>query len=129
MICTYPLLDMVRYHMFLRAKLWIPEYGSADDPEQFVFLHAYSPYHNVKAGVEYPAVLLVTGDADTRVAPLHARKMTALLQSATASGPEKPVLLLYSTKAGHSGGTPVSLQIEEETDQTIFLCRQLGVKL
>ncbi len=128
-ICTYPLLDMVRYHMFLRAKLWIPEYGSADDPEQFVFLHAYSPYHNVKAGVEYPAVLLVTGDADTRVAPLHARKMTALLQSATASGPEKPVLLLYSTKAGHSGGTPVSLQIEEETDQTIFLCRQLGVKL
>src|SRR5207245_2752495 len=82
-------------------------YGSADNPEQFPFLYAYSPYHHVKAGTKYPAVLFITGDSDTRVAPLHARKMAALLQASTAS--DWPVILHYDTKAGHSGGaTPVS---------------------
>ena len=106
-VCSYPLLDMVRYHKFLVAGYWVPEYGSADNPEQFPFLYAYSPYHHVKAGTKYPAVLFITGDSDTRVAPLHARKMAALLQASTAS--DWPVILHYDTKAGHSGGaTPVS---------------------
>jgi prolyl oligopeptidase len=124
-VCSYPLLDMVRFHKFLVAKFWVSEYGSAEDPEQFKYIHAYSPYHNVRKGTEYPATLFITGDADTRVAPLHARKMAALLQSATGS--QQPVLLLYDTKAGHSGGRPVSKQIEDETDEMSFLFWQLGV--
>jgi len=124
-VCSYPLLDMVRYHKFLIAKFWVPEYGSADDPQQFKFIHAYSPYHHVASGTKYPAVLFITGDADTRVAPLHARKMVALLQSATGS--DRPVLLHYDTKAGHVGGTtPVSKRIEELTDEVSFLDWQLG---
>jgi prolyl oligopeptidase len=121
-VCSYPLLDMVRYHKFLVAGYWVPEYGSADDPDQFPYLYAYSPYHRVKPGTKYPAVLFITGDSDTRVAPLHARKMTALLQSATSAGSDRPVILHYDTKAGHSrAATPISKQIEELTDELAFL--------
>ncbi len=123
--CGYPLLDMLRYHKFLVARFWVPEYGSAEDPEQFKYLHAYSPYHQVKPGTKYPAVLLITGDADTRVAPLHARKMAALLQSATGS--DRPVLLRYDTKLGHSSGQPLSKQIQDLTDELGFLLGQLKV--
>jgi len=125
-VCSYPLLDMIRYHQFLVARFWVPEYGSSDDPEQFKVLLKYSPYQNVKPGTEYPAVLFISGDSDTRVAPLHARKMAALVQAATGS--EKPVLLKYDTKAGHSGGLPISKQIENATDSLSFLFWQLGVK-
>jgi prolyl oligopeptidase len=125
-VCTYPLLDMVRFHKFLVAKWWVPEYGSADDPDQFKFLHEYSPYHNVVEGTEYPAVMFITGDSDTRVAPLHARKMTALLQAATSS--DEPVILHYDTTAGHSGGRPLSKSIEDETDRMLFLFWQLGLR-
>ncbi|HXN98067.1 MAG TPA: prolyl oligopeptidase family serine peptidase, partial [Candidatus Acidoferrales bacterium] len=125
-ICSYPLLDMVRYHKFEEGPTWISEYGSSDDPAQFKYLYAYSPYHNVKSGVKYPAVLFVTGDGDTRVAPLHARKMAALLQAATAS--DRPILLLYDTKSGHSGGRPLSKEIEERTNILSFLFLELGVK-
>src|SRR6185295_16283308 len=119
-VCSYPLLDMVRYHKFLVAGYWVPEYGSGDNPEQFPYIYAYSPYHRVKAGTKYPAVLFITGDSDTRVAPLHARKMAALLQASTGS--DRPVLLHYDTKAGHSGGsTPVTKRIEELTDELSFL--------
>ena len=124
-VCTYPLLDMLRYHQFLLGKFWVSEYGSADDAEQFKYIYAYSPYHNVKKGVKYPATLFITGDSDTRVAPLHARKMTALLQSATSS--DKPVLLLYDTKLGHSGGQPLNKQIDDLTDEMSFLFWQLGM--
>lgn len=123
-VVGYPLLDMLRYHRFLVAKFWVPEYGSAEDPEQFEFLRAYSPYHNVKEGAEYPAILFVSGDSDTRVAPLHARKMAALMQAATGS--DEPVLLKYDTEAGHSGGLPVSKQIEELSSEASFLLWQLG---
>jgi prolyl oligopeptidase len=125
-VCSYPLLDMIRYHKFLVAGFWVPEYGSADVPEQFPTLYAYSPYHRVKAGTRYPATLFITGDADTRVAPLHARKMAALMQA--QSGSDKPVLLHYDTKAGHSRGfnTPVSKQIEDLTDELAFLFAQTG---
>jgi len=124
-VCTYPLLDMVRYHMFLFAKAWVDEYGSSDDPDQFKYLYAYSPYHHVEPGTKYPAVLMISGDLDTRVDPLHARKMTARLQAATGS--DKPVLLLYFTKAGHSGGQPLNQVIDQMTDEFSFLFWQLGV--
>lgn len=126
-MCSYPLLDMVRYHQFLVARFWVPEYGSSENPEEFRYLHAYSPYHRVKKGTSYPAVLFVTGDADTRVDPLHARKMAALLQS--AQGGERPILLDYDTQAGHSGGKPLSKQIEDLSRQYGFLFWQLGVDL
>src|SRR6516162_837214 len=123
--CGYPLLDMLRYQKFLVARFWVSEYGSADNPEQFKYLYAYSPYHHVQPGKKYPAVILFSGDADTRVAPLHARKMTALLQASTWT--DGLVLLRYETKAGHSGGLPVTKQIEEQTDVLGFLLWQLNV--
>jgi prolyl oligopeptidase len=125
-VCNYPLLDMIRYQKFFVAGYWVPEYGSSDDPDQFKVLRAYSPYHNVKPGTRYPSVLFVTGDGDTRVAPLHARKMAALLQAATGSGPERPVLLHYDTRAGHSQGLPTSQVIEDTTREMRFLFWQLG---
>jgi prolyl oligopeptidase len=124
-VCSVPLLDMLRYHKFLLGPLWVPEYGSADDPKQFERLLRYSPYHNVKPGTKYPAVIFVTGDSDTRVAPLHARKMAALMQASTSSG--LPVLLLYDTSAGHSQGLPVTKQIEDQSDILAFLASQLGL--
>ena len=123
-VCTYPLLDMVRYHQFLVASFWVPEYGSSDDSAQFGYIHAYSPYHNVIDGGDYPATLYISGDGDTRVAPLHARKMTALLQA--KNGSDDPVLLRYHTQAGHSGGQPVSQQIDEMVDTVSFLLWQVG---
>jgi len=128
-VCSYPLLDMVRYHKFLVASYWVPEYGSSEDPQQFPFLYAYSPYHRAKPGTPYPAVLFITGDSDTRVAPLHARKMTALLQADSSDQAEKPILLYYDTRAGHSRGinTPVAKQIEDGTNEFLFLFSQLGM--
>ena len=102
------------------------EYGDASNPEHFKFLINYSPYQNVKTGIDYPAVLLSTGDADTRVPPLQARKMTARLQAATTSN--RPILLLYDTKAGHSGGKPQSKQIEDLSMELTFLFWQLGME-
>jgi prolyl oligopeptidase len=122
--CEFPLLDMVRYQKFLLGKLWVPEYGSSDDAKQFQVLYKYSPYHHVTKGVKYPAVLFLTGDSDTRVAPLHARKMTALMQASTGS--DRPVLLRYDTKAGHSAGLPVTKQVEEFTDVFSFLLAEVG---
>lgn len=124
-ICGAPLLDMLRYQKFKIARLWIPEYGSADDAKQFAYIYRYSPYQHVTKGVKYPAVMFVTGDSDTRVDPLHARKMTALMQASTAS--EGPIVLHYDTKAGHSGGLPVDRQIDEMTDELSFLAGELGI--
>jgi prolyl oligopeptidase len=109
--------------------LWIPEYGSSDDPKQFETLYAYSPYHHVKAGQEYPAILFMTGDTDTRVDPMHAKKMAALMQAEAKNGASrtKPILLRIETKAGHGQGKPVTKQIEENTDMYSFLFWQLGV--
>jgi len=124
-VCAYPLLDMLRYQKFMDGPYWVPEYGSSDNPKQFEYLYKYSPYANVKPGEKYPATLFITGDGDTRVAPLHARKMTARLQAATAS--DRPILLLYDTKSGHSGGRPVTKIIEENQNILSFLFWQLGV--
>jgi prolyl oligopeptidase len=129
-VCQVPLLDMLRYQNFQIAKLWIPEYGSAEDPKQFDWLYAYSPYHHVKAGVEYPATLFMTADTDTRVDPMHAKKMAALMQAEAKNGSsrERPILLRIETKAGHGAGKPVTKLIEEGTDIYSFLFWQLGVK-
>jgi prolyl oligopeptidase len=126
-VCTYPLLDMLRYQKFLEGPYWVVEYGSAENPEQFAYLYKYSPYHHVQEGARYPATLFVTGDNDTRVAPLHARKMAARMQAAATNGPQQPILLLYDTKSGHSGGRPVAKQVEEYTDILSFLFWQLNV--
>jgi len=129
-VCQVPLLDMLRYQNFQIAKLWIPEYGSADDPKQFEWLYAYSPYHHVKSGTEYPAIMFMTADTDTRVDPMHAKKMAALMQSEAANGHshERPILLRIEPKAGHGAGKPIAKQIEEGTDIYSFLFWQLGVK-
>lgn len=121
-VCRYPLLDMLRYHRFLVAPYWVPEYGSAEDPEQFAWLADYSPYHRVTRGTRYPAVMLVSGDSDSRVAPLHARKMTALLQAETGS--TNPVVLLYDDRAGHAGERSAGATIEELTAELRFLLWQ-----
>jgi prolyl oligopeptidase len=129
-VCQVPLLDMLRYQNFQIAKLWIPEYGSAENPEQFKWLYAYSPYHHVKPGTEYPATLFMTGDFDTRVDPMHAKKMAAEMQAEAKNGQSKtrPILLRIESKAGHGAGKPVTKQIEEFTDVYSFLFWQLGVK-
>jgi prolyl oligopeptidase len=126
-VVQVPLLDMLRYHRFLIARLWIPEYGSADDPEQYAWLRAYSPYHHVRSGTEYPAVLLATAESDTRVDPMHARKMTARLQAATASS--RPVLLRLEARAGHGAGKPLSKVLDELTDTWSFVFSELGVEV
>ncbi len=125
-VCRVPLLDMLHYQNFQIARLWVSEYGSAENAEQFKWLYAYSPYHHVKAGVEYPAVLFMTADSDSRVDPMHARKMTALMQGVAKKG--RPVLLRVESKAGHGAGNPVAKRIEEGTDVYSFLWWQLGVK-
>jgi prolyl oligopeptidase len=128
-ICQVPLLDMLRYQSFQIAKLWIPEYGSSDDPQQFEYLHAYSPYHHMKAGTLYPAVLFMTAESDTRVDPMHAVKMAALLQAEAANGPERPILLRVDAKAGHGVGKPITKLVDDAVDVWSFLFWQLGVKL
>jgi prolyl oligopeptidase len=124
-VCAVPLLDMIRYQNFLVAQFWVPEYGSSENADQFKYIYAYSPYQHVKKGTKYPAVFFTTGDGDTRVAPLHARKMTALMQASTGS--ERPILLHYDTKAGHSSGLPVTKQIDDTTEELCFLFWQLGM--
>ena len=126
-VIQVPLLDMLRYHRFLIARLWIPEYGSADDPEQFRWLRAYSPYHHVRSGERYPAVLLATAESDTRVDPMHARKMTARLQAATGS--DRPVLLRLESRAGHGAGKPLNKVLDELTDTWTFVFWQLEVEV
>lgn len=118
-VCGAPLLDMIRYQNFKIAKLWVPEYGSSDDPKQFRYILKYSPYQHVKKGVRYPAVLFWTGDNDTRVDPLHARKMAALMQAEAAPG--RPILIRYDTLTGHSGGRSVNQQLDFDTDLLTFL--------
>jgi prolyl oligopeptidase len=126
-VIQVPLLDMLRYHQFLIARLWIPEYGSPDDPEQFRWLKAYSPYHHVRDGVSYPAVLLATAESDSRVDPMHARKMAARLQAATSSS--HPILLRLESRAGHGAGKPLAKVLDELTDTWTFVFSELGVEV
>ena len=122
-VCRGPVLDMVRYERFRVAQLYRTEYGSASDPEQFGWLHAYSPYHRVRDGVRYPDVLLTCGEEDGRVDPMHARKMVARLQ---AADPISRVLLRTEPRAGHGQGKPVAKMVPEEADVWAFLLAALG---
>jgi prolyl oligopeptidase len=122
--CGYPLLDMLRYQKFEFGRLWTTEYGSAENEKDFPYLRKYSPYQNVKEGTKYPAVMFFSGDSDTRVDPLHARKMTPLVQAASTSG--RPVLLHYSLKGGHSAGVSAAQLIDDYADQLAFLWTETG---
>jgi prolyl oligopeptidase len=125
-VCDVPLLDMVRFHRFQLARLWIPEYGDPEKPEDFKWLYAYSPYHRVKDGTPYPAVFLRTAEGDTRVDPMHARKMCARLLEASTS--RRPILFWCEKKAGHGAGKPLSKQLDDLADAYAFLMWQLGME-
>ena len=122
--CGYPLLDMVRFQNFLVGRWWTSEYGSSENSDQFPYLLKYSPYQNVKPGTRFPAIMFNSGDSDTRVDPLHARKMTALMQKATGS--DRPVLLHYELKAGHSSGVSISQLVDDMADELAFLWNETG---
>lgn len=124
--CAVPLLDMVRFPQFLIARLWIPEYGDPDEADELAWLHAYSPYHRVVDGTCYPAVLLTSGEGDSRVHPMHARKMAARLQAASSCGDAHPVLLQIEARAGHGQGKPVGMQADELADVLAFFTSQLA---
>ena len=119
-------MDMLRFHKFTIGWAWASDYGSADNAAEFPALLAYSPYHNLKPGVRYPATMITTADHDDRVVPAHSFKFAARLQE-YHRGPN-PVLIRIETKAGHGAGKPTSKQIEEKADELAFLTRELGMK-
>ena len=123
-----PLTDMVRYHLFRIAKLWIPEYGDPEKVPDFAWLYAYSPYHRVVDGKRYPAMLFTTAESDSRVDPMHARKMAARMQEAQSDG-DRPILLRVETKAGHGAGKPITKVADELCDELSFLLSELNVAL
>jgi prolyl oligopeptidase len=124
--CGYPLLDMLRYQMFEMGRTWTTEYGSAENAKDYPYILKYSPYQNVKAGTKYPAIFFFTGDGDTRVDPMNARKMTPLMQSASSSG--RPILLHYSVKGGHSAGVSQTQLVQDYADEMAFLWTETGTK-
>jgi prolyl oligopeptidase len=115
-------LDMLRFHKFTIGWAWVSDYGSSDNAEDFDYLYAYSPLHNVREGVNYPATLILTADHDDRVVPAHSFKFAAELQS-KYSGAE-PMLIRIQTNAGHGAGVPTSIQIEESVDILSFMANQ-----
>ncbi|MBX6384917.1 MAG: S9 family peptidase, partial [Microbispora sp.] len=125
-VCSAPLLDMIRYEKFGLGATWNVEYGSADVPEEFAWLWGYSPYHHVREGVSYPATLFTVFASDTRVHPLHAWKMAAALQHAQAGN--RPILLRSESEVGH-GARAVSRSVELAADQLAFLARHTGLKV
>jgi prolyl oligopeptidase len=128
-VCSAPLLDMVRYEQFGLGETWNDEYGTASQPDELAWLLGYSPYHHVVPGTAYPAVLFTVFEGDTRVDPLHARKLCAALQWATVSDPDKrPVLLRRERKVGH-GARSVTRTIALAVDQLSWLAQQLGLDL
>ncbi|HEX7105529.1 MAG TPA: prolyl oligopeptidase family serine peptidase [Acidothermaceae bacterium] len=126
-VCSAPLLDMVRYERFGLGQLWSEEYGTADDAEELAWLLAYSPYHHVEDGVEYPAVLFTVFDSDTRVDPLHARKMCAALQAAAPAG-RQPIVFRRESDVGH-GARAVSRSVDLSADTLAFLAKHTGLGL
>ena len=116
-LCSVPLLDMVRYHRFGSGKTWISEYGSAEHEEELKYLFAYSPYHHVKEGARYPALLMLSADSDDRVDPLHARKFVAAVQERSAGG---PALLRIEKNSGHGGADLIKAEVEKGADRYAF---------
>jgi len=124
-ICRVPVADMLRYHLFTVGRFWIPEYGCADEAEEFPYLYAYSPLHRVRDDVRYPPVLITTAETDDRVDPGMARKLAARLQAACATSGCGPVLIRIERRAGHGAGKPVAKMIEEDADIYAFALRAL----
>lgn len=124
-IMSVPVVDMLRYHLFHGGRHWIPDWGSAEDPDMLEYLLNYSPYHNVKDAVEYPSTIVMTSDKDDRVHPGQAFKMTARLQEVNS---KNPILLRLEKNAGHGGASDVSRWVEEDTDKWSFVFWQLGVQ-
>jgi prolyl oligopeptidase len=124
--CGYPLLDMLRYQHFEFGRLWTTEYGDADNAADYDYIAKYSPYQHVVPGTHYPAVMFFSGDNDTRVDPLHARKMTARVQA--ANGGDRPILLHYSLKGGHSSGVSLTQLVDDEADELGFLWNETSGK-
>jgi prolyl oligopeptidase len=120
-------MDMLRFHKFTIGWAWKSDYGDPDVKDDFETALKYSPLHNLKAGVAYPATLVTTGDHDDRVVPAHSHKFIATLQAAQAAG-GPPVLTRIETKAGHGAGKPTAKIIEERADQWAFLTQTLGMK-
>ena len=120
-----PLMDMIRFHKFGMGAQWVHEYGDPEKPDEFKWVKAYSPYHNVRDGVDYPATLVVTAEADNRVDTCHAFKMVSRLQEATSG--DRPVLIRVERKAGHGAGKPLSMRIENQSEDWAFLMWQLGM--
>lgn len=120
-------MDMLRFHRFTAGRFWTDDYGSADNPDEFAALYAYSPYHNVQAGAEYPAVLVTTADTDDRVVPSHSFKYAAAMQK--AQGGDAPVLIRIETRAGHGAGVPTDKIIADYADRWAFLVRNLDMRL
>jgi prolyl oligopeptidase len=116
---------MLRFNKFTIGRYWIPEYGNPDDPEQFKYLYAYSPLHNVKPGVKYPPIFVTSADTDDRVVPMHAKKFVATLQYNAAD--KNPILLRVETKAGHGAGKPMTKLIDESADTYTFLFKTLNI--
>jgi prolyl oligopeptidase len=120
-------MDMLRYHNFTIGWAWAADYGCSDDNEEmFKYLHGYSPLHNIKKGVDYPATLAITADHDDRVVPAHTFKFMATLQE--ANGGKNPILVRIETKAGHGAGKPTDKQISEAADMYGFMMYNLGMK-
>ena len=120
-------MDMLRFHKFTAGRFWVDDYGSSDDPEEFEALRAYSPYHNLEDGTEYPATLVTTADTDDRVVPGHSFKFAARLQAAHQG--KNPVLIRIETRAGHGAGKPTTKRIEEISDQMAFLVETLDFEI
>ena len=120
-------MDMLRFHKFTAGRFWVDDYGSADDPEEFKALYAYSPYHNIKPGTEYPAVMVTTADTDDRVVPGHSFKYAAAIQQAQAG--DAPVLIRIETRAGHGAGKPTDKVVQEYADRWAFLVKNLDMRL
>lgn len=125
-ICGVPVTDMLRYHKFTAGRYWTYEYGNAEEnAEDFKFLLAYSPIHNIKKGVTYPPTLITTADHDDRVVPMHAKKFAAALQANDAGN--HPILLRLDMKSGHGMGKPTSKWIDEWADIQAFLFQALEI--
>jgi len=118
---------MLRFHEFTAGRFWVDDYGSSENPEEFDALYAYSPYHNVKTGADYPAVMVTTADTDDRVVPGHSFKYAAAMQK--AQGGAAPILIRIETRAGHGAGKPTDMVIEDYADRWAFLVRNLGMRL
>ncbi|MCP4592629.1 MAG: S9 family peptidase, partial [bacterium] len=120
-----PLMDMLRFHLWGMGAQWVHEYGDPGKAEEYRWLRAYSPYHNVNADTDYPATLIVTAEADNRVDTAHSLKMTAALQAATSS--DRPILIRLERKAGHGAGKPLHMRIAHQSEDWVFLMWQLGM--